>query len=260
MIEPPSISDELLVAVEEGIMTLTLNRPGQRNAMTLEIATGIAKALHQLDERPDISAAVVTGTGGTFCAGADLKRLLAGESAHVAGRGFGGLVEAPPRKPLVAAVEGWALGGGFELVLACDLVVAAEGARFGVPEVTRGLVARGGGAVRLPRRLPRAVALEMLLTGQPIDAQRAAAHGLVNRVVPNGTALGAARGLATTIATNAPLAVAASKALVVDSADWPENELFVRQTSYTNPVFASVDAREGAAAFAEGRMPRWQGR
>jgi enoyl-CoA hydratase len=250
---------DLLVDVEDGVMTITINRPEQRNAMTLDVAEGIAAALTRLDGSSDLAVAVLTGAGGTFCAGADLKRLVAGEKAHVPGRGFGGLVEAPPIKPLIAAVEGWALGGGFELALACDLVVAAEGARFGLPEVKRGLIARAGGAVRLPRRLPRTIALEMLLTGEPIGAGRAAAYGLVNRLVPDGSALSAARELAGAIAGNAPLAVAAAKALALDSADWPEAELFTRQAPYTEPVFASADAREGAAAFAERRPPRWQG-
>jgi enoyl-CoA hydratase len=145
-------------------------------------------------------------------------------------------------------------------VLACDLVVAGRGARFGLPEATRGLIARAGGAVRLPRRLPRTIALELLLTGDPLTAERAAHHGLVNRVVDDGGALAAARQLAARVAANAPLAVAAAKALAVDSADWPEGELFARQRAYTEPVFASADAQEGARAFAEGRSPVWSGR
>jgi enoyl-CoA hydratase len=251
---------EVLVEADGGVLTIAIDRPQQRNAVTLAVAERIAAALTELDERPDLAVGVLTGTGGTFCAGMDLKRFLAGEHAHVPGRGFGGLVEAPPRKPLIAAVEGWALGGGFELVLACDLVVAGEGARFGLPEARRGLIARAGGAVRLPRRLPRAIALELLLTGEPLDAARAAAHGLVNRVVPDGGALAAAQELAAAIATNAPMAVMTAKALALDSAGWPEAELFARQAAYTEPVFASADAREGAAAFAERRTPHWQGR
>lgn len=252
--------EEVRVDVDAGVLTVTIDRPAQRNAVTLAVAEGIAAALIRLDRDPDLRVGILTGSGGTFCAGMDLKRFLAGEKAHVPGRGFGGLVEAPPRKPLVAAVEGWALGGGFELVLACDLVIAGVGARFGLPEATRGLIARAGGAVRLPRRLPRAIALELLLAGTPLTAERAAQHGLVNRVVEDGTALTAARALAATVAANAPLAVAAAKALVVDSADWPEAELLTRSAAYTEPVFASVDAQEGARAFAERRAPRWEGR
>jgi enoyl-CoA hydratase len=257
---PVAGADDVLVEADGGVLTIAINRPEQRNAVTRSVAEAIAAALTELDERPELAVGVLTGTGGTFCAGMDLKRFLAGEQAHVPGRGFGGLVEAPPRKPLIAAVEGWALGGGFELVLACDLVVAAEGARFGLPEARRGLIARAGGAVRLPRRLPRAIALEVLLTGEPLTAGRAAAHGLVNRVVPDGEALSAAKELAATVAVNAPLAVATAKALALDSAEWPEAELFARQAAYTEPVFASDDAREGASAFAERRTPRWQGR
>jgi enoyl-CoA hydratase len=254
------MTSEVTVAIDGAVMTVTIDRPEQRNAMTLAAAEGIAAALTRLDGDPQLRVAVLTGSGGTFCAGTDLKRFLAGEKAHVAGRGFGGLVEAPPRKPLIAAVEGWALGGGFELVLACDLVVAGRSARFGLPEAKRGLIARAGGAVRLPRRLPRAIALELLLTGDPLSAERAAHHGLVNRVVEDGTALDAARELATAVAANAPLAVAAAKALAVDSVDWPEAELFARQAAYTEPVFASADAQEGARAFAERRPPQWRGR
>ncbi len=253
------MTGEVAVTVDAGVMTIAIDRPEQRNAVTLAVAEGIAAALSELDGTPEIAAAVLTGTGGTFCSGMDLKLFLAGERAHVPGRGFGGLVESPPRKPLIAAVEGWALGGGFELVLACDLVVAGRGARFGLPEATRGLIARAGGAVRLPRRLPRAIALELLLTGAPLTAERAEHHGLVNRVVAEGSVRAAAQELARTVAANAPLAVTAAKALAVDSADWPEDELFTRQAAYTEPVFASADAREGARAFAERRQPRWTG-
>jgi enoyl-CoA hydratase len=251
---------EVRVDVDGGVLTVTIDRPAQRNAVTRAVAEGIAAAMSRLDEDPDLRVGILTGSGSTFCAGMDLKRFLAGEPAYVPGRGFGGLVEAPPRKPLIAAVEGWALGGGFELVLACDLVVAGREARFGLPEAARGLIARAGGAVRLPRRLPRAVALELLLIGAPLDAERAAHHGLVNLVVDDGTALRCARELAESIAANAPLAVSTAKALVVDSADWPEAELFARQAAYTEPVFASADAQEGARAFAERRPPRWEGR
>ncbi|WP_448415696.1 crotonase/enoyl-CoA hydratase family protein [Mycolicibacterium sp. XJ1819] len=241
-------------------MTLTIDRPAQRNAMTKRAAEQIAAALTELDEDPELIVAVLTGSGGTFCAGMDLKRFAAGELPRVEGRGFGGLTEAPPAKPLIAAVEGWALGGGFELVLACDMVVAGRGARFGLPEVKRGLLARGGGAVRLPRRLPRAVALRLLLTGDPIDALTAHQFGLVNEVVDDGQALGTAHDLAQVIAANAPLAVRAAKRLVVESEDWPADELFSRQTPIADPVFASADAAEGAAAFAEKRAAVWTGR
>lgn len=256
----PDHPREVLIDAAGGILTITIDRPQQRNAMSLTAATEIAEALALLDSEDDLSAAILTGSGGTFCAGMDLKRFQLGERPVVPGRGFGGLVEAPPAKPLIAAVEGWALGGGFEMVLACDLVVAGTSAKFGLPEVKRGLAARAGGIFRAPRALPRAVALEMLLTGEPIGAAEAQQHGLVNRVVDDGSALSAARNLAEAISVNAPLAVRASKALALDSRTWSDAESFDRQNAYTDPVFASEDAKEGAAAFTQRRPPVWRGR
>lgn len=251
---------DVVVAATDGVLVITIDRPAQRNAMTLAAATEIARALDELDRSVDLSVGVITGSGGTFCAGMDLKRFQAGERPTLPGRGFAGLVESPPRKPLIAAVEGWALGGGFEIVLACDLVVAGRSARFGLPEVKRGLVARGGGMLRLPQRLPTAIALELLLTGDPIDADRAAAFGLVNEVVDDGGALDAAHTLARRITANAPLAVIASKRVATVSRDWPRSEAFARQKPMSDAVFASADAKEGAAAFAEKRAPVWKGR
>jgi enoyl-CoA hydratase len=250
----------VLTERRDGILVITINRPGQKNAMTLAGAHIIARAVDELDASPDLLAAVLTGAGGTFCAGMDLKRFADGERPALPGRGFGGLVEAPPRKPLIAAVDGWALGGGFELVLACDLVVASAGARFGLPEVKRGLVARGGALIRLPKRLPRAVAMELLLTGDPINAARAESLGLVNEIVPEGSALSGALRLAGRIAANAPLAVACSKAVAAAAGDWPEHEGWRRQRASIDAVFASRDAREGALAFRERRAPTWSGR
>lgn len=252
--------DEFLVEELDGILVFTINRPAQRNAMTLAVATGLAAAMQRLDETPELSVAIITGNGGSFCAGMDLKRFQLGERPSLPGRGFGGVTEAPPQKPLIAAVEGWALGGGFELALACDLIVASRGARFGLPEVKRGLVARAGGLLRLPQRLPRAIALEMMMTGDPMDAERAASFGLVNDVVDDGGALDAAISLAQRIAKNAPLAVRASKAVAIGARDWPQQEGFALQAEYTDPVFASEDAIEGAAAFTERRAPVWLGR
>jgi enoyl-CoA hydratase len=253
-------TDEVIVETDARIMVVTINRPQQRNAMTKAAAERIAAAMEELDSKPEIAVAVLTGSGGSFCAGMDLKRFAAGELPRIPGRGFVGLTEAPPAKPLIAAVEGWALGGGFEVVLACDMVVAARGARFGLPEVKRGLVARGGGALRLPRRMPRAVALQLLLTGEPLDAATGHHFGLVNEVVEDGQALPAARALAGKIAANAPLAVAATKRIAVESEDWPSGKLFAKQIPIVEPVFASADAAEGAAAFAERRAPVWTGR
>jgi enoyl-CoA hydratase len=251
---------EVTVERDGAVLVIAIHRPDQRNSMTRTAAELIAAAVDELDADPALAAGVLTGAGGTFCSGMDLKRFAAGERASITGRGFGGLTERPPAKPLIAAVEGYAVAGGFELVLACDLVVAAQGARFGLSEVRRGLVARGGGLFRLPRLVPRAVAMELLLTGDLIDAGRAAAMGLVNRVVADGAALGEGIALAQRLARNAPLALMASKKVVVESADWPLSEAFARQAPITDPVFASADAREGAVAFAQKRPPVWQGR
>nr|BFE55911.1 crotonase/enoyl-CoA hydratase family protein [Dactylosporangium thailandense] len=242
------------------VAVITVNRPHRRNAINRATAETIAETFTALDADAAVRVVVLTGAGGTFCAGMDLRDFPEQGRPSVPGRGFAGFVQAPPRTPVVAAVEGWALGGGFEMVLACDLVVAAEDARFGLPEVTRGLAARGGGAFRLPRRLPYALAMELVLTGQPIDAARAAGHGLVNRVTPSGGALAAAVELAQAVAANAPLAVAASVQVVRRGPDWPDDEGFTRQDEWFDPVFASADAAEGARAFAERRTPDWAGR
>lgn len=258
MSEPQA--SEVVVEADAGVLTITIDRPSQRNAMTKSASHEIAAALIRLDEDPELRVGILTGSGGTFCAGMDLKRFQLGERPVVEGRGFGGLVQAPPEKPLIAAVEGWALGGGFELVLASDLVVAGQSAKFGLPEVTRGLAARAGGIFRAPRVLPRAVALELLLTGQPMSAHTALSHGLLNRVVADGEALSAAREIAVVIAANAPLAVHATKAFALASRTMTDLEAFEAQGAYTDPVFASQDAIEGPAAFVERRPPRWTGR
>ncbi|GII93325.1 crotonase/enoyl-CoA hydratase family protein [Sinosporangium siamense] len=253
------MSDEILVESGDGIAVITINRPRVKNAVNEAVARGIAAALDELEERADVAVYILTGAGGTFCAGMDLKGFLAGERPYVDGRGFAGIVENPPRKPIIAAVEGYALAGGFELALSCDLVVASEGAFFGLPEPKRGLIAAAGGVMRLPRRVPYHIAMEIALTGDHYPAARLAELGLVNRVTPAGEALAEARRLATAIAANAPLALAGTKKLIVESADWSRDEMFVRQKEVIDPVFASKDAMEGAAAFAEKRAPRWKG-
>ena len=247
------------VEVDGGVAVITINRPQARNAVNEAVASGVAAAIDELDLRPDVAALVLTGAGGTFCAGMDLKGFLTGENPTAGGRGFGGITGRPPVTPIIAAVEGYALAGGFEIALACDLIVASEEATFGLPEVTRGLVAAAGGLFRLPRRVPYHLAMEIALTGGHVPAPRLHQAGLVSALVPAGEALGAARALATKVAANAPLAVAATKRIIVESADWPSGEAFDRQNAISGPVFTSADAREGAAAFAQKRPPVWRG-
>jgi enoyl-CoA hydratase len=254
------VSDEVLVERRGAVQVITINRPEARNALDAAVARGVAAAVDELDESDELQAGVLTGAGSYFSAGMDLKAFLRGETPVIEGRGLCGITVTPPRKPLVAAVEGWALAGGFELVLACDLVVAARTARFGVPEVKRSLVAAGGAALLLPQRVPRAVALEMLLTGEPMDAERAGAVGLVNRVVDEGGALEAAVELASAITANGPLAVAATKQIVLSAPSWSPDEAWARQDEIIRPVFTSEDAIEGSTAFAERRAPVWKGR
>lgn len=243
----------------EAVQLITINRPDQRNAVNREVAEGIAAALDELDGDAALRVAVLTGAGGTFCAGMDLKAFVRGETPFVPERGFAGIAQRGARKPIIAAVEGYALAGGLEVALACDLIVAADDARFGIPEVKRGLVAAAGALFRLPKRIPQHVAMELALTGDPIDARRAAELGLVNRVAASGEALDAALDIARRIAANAPLALAASKQIVLSAHDWTEAEAWERQGELTGPVFGSEDAQEGARAFAEKRTPQWKG-
>jgi enoyl-CoA hydratase len=253
------VSDEVLYTAEDGVAVITINRPQARNAVNAAVAARVAEALDDLDARGDLSVGIITGAGGTFCAGMDLKAFMRGEVPLVEGRGFGGFAERPPRKPLIAAVEGYALAGGFEAVLACDLVVAAEDARFGIPEVKRGLVAGAGGLLRLQHRIPRNIAMELALTGDFVETPRLAELGLVNRVTASGGALEGARELAARITANGPLAVRVSKEVITSSGDWSTERMWEKQNELTGPVFVSHDAMEGAAAFAEKRAPVWRG-
>jgi enoyl-CoA hydratase len=252
-------SEELTTQRRGRTLVITIDRPGARNAINRSVSFGLASAMDQLDHDPELSVAVLTGAGGSFCAGMDLKAFLAGEDIEVPGRGLG-FTERPPRKPVISAVEGFALAGGTELALATDLIVASRDARFGLPEVRRGLVAGGGGLIRLPQRIPFQKAMELALTGDSLTAEEALVLGLVNRVTEPREALAAALELAERIAANGPLAVAATKEIVVAARDWPADEAFGRQRAIYEPVFASADAREGGAAFAEKRQPVWQGR
>jgi enoyl-CoA hydratase len=241
------------------VTTVVIDRPEARNAVDGPTATALADAFRAFDADPDQRVAVLTGAGGTFCAGMDLKGFLSGDSPLVEGRGFAGITEGPPKKPIIAAVEGYALAGGFEIALSCDLVVSAETAKFGLPEVRRGLVAGAGGLLRLPRRIPYHLAMEIVLTGGHFTAAQLREFGLLNRVTPEGGALAGAMELAGKIAENAPLSLAASKRVVVESPDWQSDEAFAKQGEIITPVFMSKDAQEGAASFAEKRKPVWSG-
>jgi enoyl-CoA hydratase len=250
----------VLTERRDGVLIVTINRPQARNAINKAVAEGIAAAMDELDADPQLSVGVLTGAEGTFCSGMDLKAFVRGENPHVEGRGFAGLTFAPPRKPLIAAVEGWALAGGCEIVLACDMVVAADSAKFGIPEVKRGLAAAAGGLFRLPVRIPYHVAMELVLTGDPVEAPRAYELGLVNRITPTGGALDAALEFAAKIAANGPLAVVASKNIVQHANGWSDEEAQVKQGEVLRPVMTSEDAIEGAKAFAEKRPAVWKGR
>src|SRR4051812_10350088 len=250
----------VLVERHEGVLTITINRPAQKNAVNHAVAVQLASALDLLDADPELSVGVLTGAGGTFCAGMDLKAYARGEVPVLDGRGFGGLTRAVVRKPLIAAVEGWALGGGFELALGCDLIVAANDARFGAPEATHGLVPSEGGIVRLPHRIPYHVALRLLLTGEPLSAGEAAEHGLVSALTEPGEALATALAMATRIARNAPLALAAVKEVLRATENLDDRAAFARQDELIAPLLSSDDAHEGALAFAEKRAPVWRGR
>lgn len=246
--------------IQDGVAVITINRPEARNAVDRETALAVEAAVRRVNETDDIRCAVITGAGGNFCAGMDLKAFLRGEVVRLPETGFAGVTQSKLEKPFIAAIEGYALAGGFEIMLACDMVIASEAAKFGLTEVKRGLVANAGGLVRLPRQMPVKLALEFVLTGDIFPASRLEAAGLVNRVVPEGEALAEALAMARTIANNGPMAVAISRQVILESREWPEAEMFERQFKITAPVFASEDAREGASAFAEKRTPVWKGR
>jgi len=239
---------------------VTLNRPEARNAISPEVSQAMAAVLDEVEADPELRAVVLTGAGEVFCAGADLKVIASGRAADIASGkgGFAGVVTRDFPKPIIAAVNGPALAGGCEIVLACDLVVAAEAAVFGIPEVKRGLMAAAGGLIRLPKRVPLAIALELAMTGDPIDAPRALALGLVNRVVPGAAVVDEAVALAERIGENSPIAVRNSRQLVIEAAEMSEEEGWARTLELMGPVFASGDAIEGATAFAEKRKPVWK--
>ncbi|MES3084823.1 crotonase/enoyl-CoA hydratase family protein [Sphingomonas faeni] len=249
----------VVVERRAAVMVMTIDRPAQRNAVNRAVSLALAEALDVLDADPTLRVGIVTGMGGNFCSGMDLKAFVDGERPELEGRGFAGVTEKPPAKPLIAAVEGYALAGGCELALACDLIVAGDTAMFGLPEVSRGLVAGSGGLVRLRERIPPAIALEYALTGARMDAATAHRWGLVNRLALPGSALEAALALANEIAANAPLSVMASKQIMAASPDWPLDRRWDLQRDMVETVLASADAQEGARAFADKRAPVWLG-
>ncbi|PHP64741.1 enoyl-CoA hydratase [Zhengella mangrovi] len=250
----------VLVEVADGVLTITINRPESRNAIDRATSEAIAAAVHRLDETDGISVGILTGAGGHFSAGMDLKAFAAGERVELEVGGLAGLVKATPRKPLIAAIEGYALAGGFEIALACDLIVASTSARFGLPEVRRGLIAGSGGLLRLPQRIPPQIAKELVLTGRMFNAPEAERWGLVNRLSGPGRALAEALDLAATIRANGPLAVMTSKHILDKRGDWPADTVWQRQDALLEDVLNSADAREGARAFGEKRPPVWSGR
>jgi enoyl-CoA hydratase len=253
------VTDKVLVDVDDGLMTITINRPEVRNAVDREVSYGVCAAVDELDADPALRVAILTGAGGTFCSGMDLKAFLRGEVTRVEGRGILGIARTPTVKPLIAAVEGFCLAGGFESMLACDLAVAARDARFGLPEAKRGLAAMAGGLIRLPRLIPQRIALEMALTGDHVDAERMHAYGLINRLVEPGEALTEAVRMARQIIANAPLSVQTSKRVITEQRDWSSAESFERQDEITGGILGTADAKEGARAFAEKRPPVWTG-
>lgn len=254
------MADEVLTEVRGKVLLITLNRPEAMNSVNMALAEALAAAMEELDANDDVSVGVLRGEGRGFSAGMDLKAFVAGGMPNLDKRGFAGITEFSAKKPLIAAVEGFALAGGLEIALSCDLVVASEGAKLGIPEVGVGLFAGAGALLRLPRRVPYSVAMRMALTATPITAEEALSFGLVAEVTPKGGALDAAMALAEQIAKNAPLGLQASKQLLLEQQGRTEAEFWAYQEPVMNDVFGSADAIEGATAFAEKRPPQWTGK
>ena len=253
------MANEVLTEIRDRVMIITLNRPDAMNAINLALAEQLAAATDELDNNKDLSVGVLTGNGRGFCAGMDLKAFVDTGMPTVEGRGFGGITERLPKKPLISAVEGFALAGGLELALSTDLIVASAGAKFGIPEVSVGLFAGAGALLRLPRVVPYPVAMKMALTAKPITAEQALEYGMVAEVTEKGEALNAAVDLANAVAKNAPLGLIASKELLREMQGRTEAEFWQYQQAQVDIVFKSEDGVEGATAFAEKRAPNWKG-
>jgi enoyl-CoA hydratase len=258
-VAPEGEPEPVLTERRGNVLLIILNRPQVRNAVNGALAAGVAAALEQLDEDDGLSVGVLTGAGGFFSAGMDLGAFVRGESSWFGDRGFAGITQRASRKPLIAAIEGFALAGGMEIALACDLIVAAKGAKLGIPEAKRSLVAAGGALLRLPRRMPYHVVMELALTGDPLPAERFHELGVVNRLADPGSAVDVALELAGQLAANGPLALTASKQILQEQFDWSSSEMWEKQGEITAPVFASEDAKEGSSAFKEKRAPVWRG-
>lgn len=249
------MADEVLTERRDRVLLITLNRPKARNAVNTALAMALAAAIEELDSDDGLTAGVLTGAGGGFCSGMDLKAF----ATEGPPKGFDKFLQNGAKKPLIAAIEGFAVAGGLEIALTCDLLVAAQGVKLGIPEVGVGLFAAGGALMRLPRLVPYGIAMEMALTGDPISAEKALEYGLVARVTEPGKTVDEAVALATRIAKNAPLSVAVSKQIIADSFGRTEEEFWKHQIPAMRKVFASNDAKEGPRSFAEKRAPKWTG-
>jgi enoyl-CoA hydratase len=258
--EPAVTTEPVLTERRGDVLLITLNRPEVRNSVNAALAAGVGGALDELDDDEQLSVGVLTGTGGFFSAGMDLGAFVKGESPWFGDRGFAGIAQRASRKPLIAAIEGFAVAGGMEIALSCDLIVAAKGAKLGIPEARRSLVAAGGALLRLPRRMPYHMVMELALTGDTMPAERFHDFGVVNRLAEPGAAVEVALELAAALAKNGPLALAASKQILQEQFDWSSEEMWANQGAISGPVFASEDAKEGANAFKEKRDPVWKGR